>query len=60
MCTTADGADASKRTVEDQRRSAVTAANTAAKPLGNACPGWTAVECRPSARTAMDGPERVA
>ena len=35
-------------------------AATAAKPLDNACPGWTAVECRPSARTAMDGPGRPA
>ena len=32
----------------------MTAANTAAKPLDNARPGLTAVECRPSARTALD------
>ena len=37
-----------------------TAANTAAKPLDNAGPGWTAVECRPSAQTALDGPGRCA
>jgi hypothetical protein len=46
-----------KQTVEDQGRSAATAANTAAKPLDNACPEWTAVECPPSAliqRTILD------
>jgi hypothetical protein len=35
--------------------SAVTAANTAAKPLDNACPVRTTLECRPSTRTATDG-----
>ena len=33
---------------------------TAAKPLDNACRVWTAVECRPSARTATDDPGRCA
>ena len=49
-----------KRTVEDQCHSAVTAANTAAKPLDNTGPVQTTVECRPSAQTAMDGPGRLA
>ena len=49
------------RTVEEvECRSAATAANTAAKLLDNACTGWTAVDCRPSARTAADGPGRLA
>ena len=39
---------------------AVTAANTAAKPLDNACPVRTSLECRPSTRTATDGPGRCA
>ena len=38
----------------------MTAANTAAKPLDNARPGLTAVECRPSARTALDDSGRPA
>ena len=46
--------------VEDRRRTAATAANTAAKPMDNAGPGWTAVKCRPSTQTAMDGPRRLA
>lgn len=33
---------------------------TAAKPLGNACPVRTTLECRPSTRTATDGPGRSA
>ena len=37
-----------------------TAANTAAKPLDNTCPRRAGVECRPSARTATDGPGRRA
>jgi hypothetical protein len=41
-------------------RSTATAANTAAKPLDNTSPEWTAVECRPSARTAVDGSGRCA
>jgi hypothetical protein len=45
---------------ENQSRSAATAANTAAKPLDSACPEWTTVECRPSTRTATDGPGRCA
>jgi integrase len=45
-----------KQTVEDRSCSAATAANTAAKPLDNSCPGRTTVECRPSTRTATDGP----
>jgi len=49
-----------KQTVEDQCRPAVTAANTAAKPLDNACPVRTILECRPSVRLAMDGPGRCA
>jgi hypothetical protein len=47
----------------DGRRSgpsAVTAANTAAKPLDNACPVRTTLECRPSTRTTTDGPGRYA
>ena len=47
-----------KQTVEDRSRSAVTAANTAAKPLDNTCRGWIPVECRTSAQTAADGPGR--
>jgi hypothetical protein len=46
--------------VEGQCRAPVAGANTAAKPLDNACPGWIAVECRPSTRTATDGPRRLA
>ena len=48
------------QTVEGQSRAAVTAANTAAKPLDNTGSEWTAVECRPSVRTAVDGPGRPA
>ena len=51
---------AEKQTVGDRGRSAATAANTAAKPLDNTGPRWTAVECRPSARTATDSPGRCA
>ena len=40
--------------------SAVTAANTAAKPLDNACPVRTTLECRPSIGIATDGPGRCA
>jgi len=47
---------ASRRAVEDQCRSAA----TAAKPLDNPGREWTAAECRPSAQTAMDGPGRLA
>jgi hypothetical protein len=49
-----------KRTVQDQRRSAATAANTAAKPLDNARAGLTAMECQSSARSATDDSERPA
>jgi hypothetical protein len=49
-----------KQTVEDRSRSAMTAANTVAKRLDNACPVRTTLECRPSARTATDGPGRCA
>ena len=41
-------------------RSTATAANTAAKPLDNTGPGQTAMKCRPSAQTAMDGTGRLA
>jgi hypothetical protein len=36
----------------------VTTANTAAKPLDNASPVQTSLECRPSTRTGTDGPGR--
>jgi hypothetical protein len=52
--------ESEKQTVGDRGRSAATAANTAAKPLDNTYPEWTAVECRPSARTAVDGSGRCA
>jgi len=44
----------------DQRRSAVTATKTAAMTVDNALHAWTAVEYRPSAQTAMEGPRRCA
>lgn len=47
-------------TNEEQSRSAVTAANTAAMAADNACDLWTTVEYRPSAQTVMDGPGRCA
>jgi hypothetical protein len=46
--------------VEDQRQGAVIVANTVAKPLDKARPMRAAVECRPSAATATDGPGRSA
>src|ERR1700748_3074350 len=53
-----------KRTVEGLGRPAAaaahTAATTAAKPLDNTRSGLTAVECRPSAATTVDGPGRCA
>ena len=49
-----------KQTVGDQRQDAVTVANTVAKPLDKTRPVRTAVECRPSAQTATDGPGRCA
>jgi catechol 2,3-dioxygenase-like lactoylglutathione lyase family enzyme len=45
---------------EEQSRSAVTAANTAAMAADNACDLWTTVEHRPSAQTVMDDPGRRA
>src|SRR5215471_2971308 len=44
------------QTVENQRQGAM----TVAKPLDKARPIRTAVECRPSAATATDGPGRCA
>jgi len=41
-------------------RAPLAAAKTAAKPLDNACPVRTTLECRPSTRTATDGPGRCA
>ena len=49
-----------KQTVEDQRRSAATVANTVAKPLDNSRRTWTTLEYRPSVRTATDGSGRLA
>jgi hypothetical protein len=49
-----------KRTVGTGTASAATVANTVAKPLDNACPVRTTLECRPSTRTAADGPGRFA
>jgi hypothetical protein len=49
-----------KQTVEDHRRGTATVANTVAKPLDKARPMRTAVECPPSARTATNGPRRLA
>jgi hypothetical protein len=46
--------------IEDQRQSVMTVANTVAKPLDKARPMRTPVEYPPSARTAMDGPGRLA
>src|SRR5690348_330319 len=46
-----------KQTVEDRSRSAVTAANTAAKPLDNACPGgrlWNVGPAHGPQRTVLD------
>jgi len=48
------------QTLTDERCGITAAANTAAKPLDNAGPGWTAVECRPRVQTAMDDPGRCA
>src|SRR6266568_9311924 len=49
-----------KRTVGTNTASAATVANTVAKPLDNACPVRTTLECRPSTRTATDGSGRCA
>ena len=49
-----------KQTVEDQRRSAATVANTVAKPLNNTRRTWTTLEYRPSPRPVTDGPGRLA
>jgi hypothetical protein len=51
---------AEEQTIEDQRRSIATVAKTAAKPLDNTGPEWTAMECRPIARTAVDDSGRCA
>ena len=47
---------ASRRAAEDQRRSALTAASTAAMAADNACRVWTTLKYRSSARAATDGP----
>ena len=45
-----------KQTVEDQRRSAATVANTVARPLDSARRNWTTLKYRPSLRPVTDSP----
>src|SRR5205085_11960718 len=49
-----------KQTVEDQHLGALTVANAVAKPMDEARPMRTAVECPSSARARLGGPGRGA